>query len=43
MAGLPGVAKRVYPSSIVEGRDTLKLGLIKRIGNGLATQIWDTN
>ena len=28
---------------MVEGRDTLKLGLIKRIGNGTTTNIWNDN
>ena len=29
--------------AIVEGRDMLKLGLIRRIGNGAATKIWGDN
>lgn len=29
--------------SLIEGRDTLKLGLIKRIGNGETTRIWEAN
>lgn len=29
--------------AIIEGRDTLKLGLIKRIGNGENTNIWEDN
>ena len=29
--------------AIVEGRDTLKQGLIKRIGNGESTYIWEDN
>lgn len=29
--------------SLIEGRDTLKLGLIKRIGNGGTTRIWEEN
>ena len=26
---------------IIEGRDTLKIGLIKRVGNGAETEIWE--
>ena len=29
--------------SIIEGRDTLKLGLVKRIGSGEDTNIWNDN
>ena len=29
--------------SIIEGRDTLKLGIIKRIGTGEDTEIWHDN
>ncbi|XP_020153203.1 uncharacterized protein [Aegilops tauschii subsp. strangulata] len=29
--------------AVIEGRDTLKLGLIKRIGNGQSTNIWTDN
>ena len=29
--------------TIVQSRDTLKQGLIKRIGNGAATDIWSQN
>ena len=36
-----------HPSQIwralIEGRDTLKLGIIKRIGNGESTNIWNDN
>ena len=29
--------------AIIEGRDTLKQGLIRRIGNGATTNIWEDN
>lgn len=43
LQAVPGSHPSQIWRALIEGRDMLKLGLVKRIGDGKSTHIWDDN